>query len=40
MLCWVEGIIFDLGLEEALQFCEGKSFAVSDTQINVIFEAV
>ena len=40
MLCWVESIIFDLSLEEALQFCEGNAFAVSDAQINVIFDAV
>ena len=35
-----QAFIFDLGLEEVLQFCEGNAFAVSDTQINVIFEAV
>ena len=35
-----QAFIFDLGLEEALQFCEGNAFVVSDTQINVIFDAV
>jgi len=40
MLCWVESIIFDLSLKEALQFCEGNAFAVSDVQINEIFDAV
>ena len=35
-----QAFIFDLGLEEALQFCEGNAFAVSNAQINMIFEAV
>ena len=35
-----QAFIFDLGLEEALQFCEGNAFSVSDAQINVIFDAV